>query len=262
MRIWIALLVLGGAVAHAAEEEDKEAKRAQDYLRAGLKRLEGGKFQEALNAFKRGSEHKFLPEFHYYLGQCHRQLGDGEAAAREYRAFLGKMPDASERAEVERYLAEIGGGSPPPPGERKSPGSGAPPPSPPKGERKNSPPPPPPLGAPERCEGGKLVTIATNGHCCWREQIWSDDNRVCIGIPRCPKDHDVRGTDCVRQGGEAAPSEAARPSACPAGKVKNNGHCCWPEQVWAEDSCIGVPECPRSFALKGRDCVRKPTEEE
>jgi hypothetical protein len=46
------------------------------------------------------------------------------------------------------------------------------------------------------CPAWQFATAATSGHCCWREQVWSDANRECIGIPKCPPGFTPVGTDC------------------------------------------------------------------
>ncbi len=129
----------------------------------------------------------------------------------------------------------------------------------PKDAPKDAPPPETKVqAAPDKCPAGKLVTPATSGHCCWPEQVFSDDNQVCIGIPRCPRGFKLAGNDCVRTAG--SPSGAG----CPPGKVTSGGHCCWPEQVWGENGCIGVPACPRGYLRRDRDCLPRaqPPDEE
>jgi hypothetical protein len=50
-----------------------------------------------------------------------------------------------------------------------------------------------PRAAPVRCTAGK---IASRGHCCWPEQVWSDGAEQCFGAPRCPSGFVARGRDC------------------------------------------------------------------
>jgi tetratricopeptide (TPR) repeat protein len=225
MRVLIAWLLLAGV---AAADEDKDVKKAQAYLKAGVARLEGGKNKEALQSFKKGLEHKPLPELHYRAGQAYQALGDDAAAGKEYRAYLAAAPGAPERAELERYLG--GGGAAPPPQLRGATAlTAAPPP------------------VQEKCSVGKFATIGTSGHCCWREQVWSDGKGKCVGVPRCPAGFALRDDDCVR--------EADLPR-CPAGKVPAGGHCCWREQAWSEEKgrCTGTPRGPRGWTLEGREC--------
>jgi hypothetical protein len=256
MRIAIALLLCTSAAARAeggpapgppAEAqrtpapEDYEAKRAQDYLKAGTRRYAEGKYKEALAAFRRGAEHKPLPEFHYQLGQCHRALGDAASAKREYQAYLEARPDAPERAEVEGYLAAGGGAPDPAPTDRAA---QAPP---------AAAPPTPVPASDEKCPEGKIHSLDGSGHCCWPEQIWYEERKSCVGSPRCPRGFVAAGLDCMRTS-SAPRSPQVR---CPPGRVSSRGHCCWPEQVWSDgaEQCFGSPRCPSGFVARGRDCA-------
>jgi hypothetical protein len=48
-----------------------------------------------------------------------------------------------------------------------------------------------------RCPDGKFINVATSGHCCWPNQVWSDDTKECIGAPRCPSSLRREGKECV-----------------------------------------------------------------
>ncbi len=239
------------ALAASAHAEDEGAK-AKAYLRAGMKKFDAGDFQGALAAFKRGFEHKPIAEFHYRLAQCHEKLGDGAAAVKEYRTFLEKAPDAGERAEIEKYIASVEGGAGGEGADAKPAAKADAKPAPkvapktaaavPAAQVKNANLP----DASGRCVEGQRKSVATEGHCCWPEQVWSDDDSICIGIPRCPPGWDRKDRDCVRKG-----------PACQGGKVAQGGHCCWPEQLWSDDdgACVGKPRCPHGTALKAMSCI-------
>lgn len=60
---------------------------------------------------------------------------------------------------------------------------------------------------------------------------------------------------------EDAPQERG-PIACTMGKERNEdtaGHCCYAGQVWADGKCVGVPQCPAHYTVRGEDC-RAPIE--
>jgi len=225
----IACALAGLAFATGARaDEDFEAKKAQGYLKAGLKRIEEGKYKEALSACKRGFEHKPLVELRACIAVAAFGADDRETAQKELRAYLKEKPkDAPPPVTIPPELAKLAE----------------------SGDVVANKAAPQVEETPERCTEGKLVTAATGGHCCWPEQVWSDDQRICIGIPRCPKGFKLATNDCIRQLG--APSSAG----CPPGKVSTGGHCCWREQVWGENGCIGVPSCPKGWQAKGRDCA-------
>lgn len=48
------------------------------------------------------------------------------------------------------------------------------------------------------CGEGLVITDATDGHCCWPGQMWSEERERCIGTPRCPTGWIVQGSLCVR----------------------------------------------------------------
>jgi hypothetical protein len=83
--------------------------------------------------------------------------------------------------------------------------------------------------------------------------VWSA-GRQCFGVPSCPRGFAVSGNGCVH----ADPTAVRADGTCARGKVPKSGHCCWPEQVWTEGGCLGVPACPRGYLLKARDCVPRP----
>ena len=60
---------------------------------------------------------------------------------------------------------------------------------------------------------------------------------------------------CAPAGGQvpttAAPSSSEAVIGCESGKSRSaetQGHCCWPNQVWGDDRCRGIPwSCPTGF---------------
>ena len=62
---------------------------------------------EHLDEFKAAHLAKADPVFLYNIAQCHRQLGEREQAITLYRRFLAASPNAPDRPEVERRVAEL-----------------------------------------------------------------------------------------------------------------------------------------------------------
>jgi tetratricopeptide (TPR) repeat protein len=69
--------------------------------------FEVGSYREALVEFQSAHLAKPDPAFIYNIAQCHRQLGELEQAATMYRRYLAASPNARNRADVERRVAEI-----------------------------------------------------------------------------------------------------------------------------------------------------------
>jgi hypothetical protein len=59
------------------------------------------------------------------------------------------------------------------------------------------------------CEGGKVQTVDTRGHCCWGDQVWSEAKSKCLGAPTCPPGTKAKGEDCLAVVA-AAPAKPAR----------------------------------------------------
>jgi tetratricopeptide (TPR) repeat protein len=102
---WIAVLV-GGAPspAIAAENKENESKR---WYQEGTKRYNLGDFEEAIDAYKKGYDAKADPVFLFNIAQSYRLWGKPERAIFFYKSFLRNMPDAPNRAEVERRIDEM-----------------------------------------------------------------------------------------------------------------------------------------------------------
>jgi hypothetical protein len=66
------------------------------------------------------------------------------------------------------------------------------------------------LVPPGACGEGLVATDATDGHCCWPGQAWSEERERCTGAPRCPRGWEARGSFCIR--GEVV-SETKAPTA-------------------------------------------------
>ena len=89
----------------AASAADDPA-RARDSFDRGMTHYNVGEYRDALAQFKDAYFAKHDPVFLFNMGQCYRQLGEPESAVRQYRAYLRVMPGASNRADVERFIAQ------------------------------------------------------------------------------------------------------------------------------------------------------------
>jgi tetratricopeptide (TPR) repeat protein len=64
-------------------------------------------FEQALQLFQDAYEQKDAPAILFDIGQCQRQLGQYEAAARSYRAYLAQAPSSPIREQVEARIADM-----------------------------------------------------------------------------------------------------------------------------------------------------------
>jgi len=104
------LLFLGanlGPSSPAAAQDDVDAAKAR--FRRGTRLYEVGEYRQALEEYKAAHLAKTDPAFLFNIAQCHRQLGDLEQAVTMYKRFLAASPNAVNRAEVEKRVAELEG---------------------------------------------------------------------------------------------------------------------------------------------------------
>jgi tetratricopeptide (TPR) repeat protein len=66
-----------------------------------------GDYRQALDEFKAAHLAKADPVFLYNIAQCHRQLGEREQAVTLYKRFLASSPNAPNRSEVQKRVAEL-----------------------------------------------------------------------------------------------------------------------------------------------------------
>jgi tetratricopeptide (TPR) repeat protein len=89
----------------AAHADDKHA--AKQAFVEGSRQYDVGDFQAALTAFKRAYLNYEDPAFLFNIAQCQRVLGDKTEALRTYRIYLQKVPNAPNRVDVERVIADL-----------------------------------------------------------------------------------------------------------------------------------------------------------
>jgi len=78
----------------------KHAQRASSLAASGKCRQAVAEFDKALAVLRD-------PALLFNRGECHRKLGDADAAIDDYKQFLSDLPKAPNRAEVERRIAEL-----------------------------------------------------------------------------------------------------------------------------------------------------------
>ena len=91
----------------ADTDDDRALARAKKLHREGEKLFALGKFAGALEKYEAAFEAKPIPAFLFNIGQCHRNLGDFDAAIFSFNKYLKLQPDAKNRDAVEEYIAEL-----------------------------------------------------------------------------------------------------------------------------------------------------------
>jgi tetratricopeptide (TPR) repeat protein len=100
----VVLTVLAPAAAHADPARLREARAHYEQAVADYNLDE---YAPALAEFREAYRIKPDPSFLFNIAQCHRKLGQNEAALDYYRKYLRNLPDAPNRADVERIVAEL-----------------------------------------------------------------------------------------------------------------------------------------------------------
>jgi tetratricopeptide (TPR) repeat protein len=103
--VGIVISVTLGGTGRAARGDDtadarKHAQRASSLAASGKCRQAVAEFDKALAVLRD-------PALLFNRGECHRKLGDADAAIEDYKQFLSDLPKAPNRAEVERRIAEL-----------------------------------------------------------------------------------------------------------------------------------------------------------
>jgi len=81
--------------------------QAKERSRRGQSLYDLGRYKEAVDEYE--AAYLAAPDavLLYNLGQCHRKLGNGKEAAMSYRGYLRNHPQAPNRKQVERFIAEL-----------------------------------------------------------------------------------------------------------------------------------------------------------
>jgi tetratricopeptide (TPR) repeat protein len=106
LRVLAALAVLL-AIARGASADDKATKAARKHFDKGEKLYALGRFDEALVEYEAAFEAKPLPGFLFNIGQCHRNLGDYDAAIFSFRKYLSLAPEAENREAVLELIDDL-----------------------------------------------------------------------------------------------------------------------------------------------------------
>jgi len=87
---------------------DKTAtEKAREHFRSGEAFFKLEKYQEALSEYEQGYIAKSDPSFLYNIAQCHRLMGNKQAALRFYKRFLTEATRVPNREMVETHIRDL-----------------------------------------------------------------------------------------------------------------------------------------------------------
>jgi tetratricopeptide (TPR) repeat protein len=135
---------LGAPGPARAQSEPEKRQRAKDHYEMANRFYDVGKYGDAINEYEQAYLLIEDPALLFNIGQAYRLWDRPEDALRSYRNYLRRRPDASNRADVEKKIADLertlddrrrAGASPPQPAlsppPALSPAAVSPPPGPP-----------------------------------------------------------------------------------------------------------------------------------
>ena len=103
----LAVFALAVAWSPSAALAQDDAAAAKAHYETGVRHFDLSEYEPALVEFKEAYRNKPDPAFLYNIAQCHRKLGHVDEAITFYQSYLRRAPDAKNRDEVERRIAEL-----------------------------------------------------------------------------------------------------------------------------------------------------------
>ncbi len=102
MKTFVLILLMASARIAAADPADAKA-----FVDKGSAAYKQQHFTEALVLFQRAYRESPEPALLFNIAECERQLGSFETAARSYRSYVEKSPDAANRDEATQLAAQM-----------------------------------------------------------------------------------------------------------------------------------------------------------
>ena len=102
----VALLTMSAGAATAATDATR-LREARAHYEQAVANYNLDEYAPALAEFREAYRLKPDPSFLFNIAQCHRKLGETNAALDFFRKYLRSLPDAPNRAEVERMVADL-----------------------------------------------------------------------------------------------------------------------------------------------------------
>lgn len=89
------------------KEDEAQVQRARIHLQAGILHFQAGEIAAAEAEMRAAFRLRPTPEMQYNLGQCYESMGELAKAVDAYRGYLIGRPQAPDRADVDRRIAEL-----------------------------------------------------------------------------------------------------------------------------------------------------------
>lgn len=106
-RIALLAVLIASAGTVRADTSASDKQKAREHYVAAKRSFELGRFDEAIKGYEEAYRLVDEPALLYNLGQAHRLAGHNREAMRAYKNFLSRLPDAKNRDEVEKKIAQL-----------------------------------------------------------------------------------------------------------------------------------------------------------
>ena len=106
----LAPLAIGAAYADPTDQ-------GRQHFKKGRELYDAGDYRGAIAEFAAADQTAPSPLLEYNIALCHERLGEKAEAARRYRAYLDRTPDAQNRAAVEEKIRKLEAAAPPATGD-------------------------------------------------------------------------------------------------------------------------------------------------
>jgi hypothetical protein len=103
----VALAMLCATPAAGNPPTATELEAAKQHNTAGMRYYDLTEYEPALREFKEAYRLVGDPAFLFDIAQCHRKLGQNQEALTFYKTYRRRAPQASNRAEADRFIAEL-----------------------------------------------------------------------------------------------------------------------------------------------------------
>jgi tetratricopeptide (TPR) repeat protein len=103
----LAICLAGVASVPVAHADGPAMRAAKRHYERGQKLFALQKFDEALDQFQKAFDADPIPDFLFNIGQCHRNLGDYEAAIFSFKRYLKLDPETANREKVEELISQL-----------------------------------------------------------------------------------------------------------------------------------------------------------
>src|SRR5260370_604402 len=100
-------LVSTPVLARAGNDDAEVTRMAKEHYKQGLEAYQSGNYPTAIKELKKAYLLKRLPALLLNIGATYRKMNDNDNAISYYKKYLAEAPEARDRGDVEKIVAEL-----------------------------------------------------------------------------------------------------------------------------------------------------------